>query len=511
MKTRNVRRLALLGVVVVATTGCTWFQQVSAVPTAAAHGAADRPALSADGRYVAYTAPSTTNPSIDVVYRLDTTNGTRALVSVAATGGTPNDWSGEPSISGDGRFIAFSSDADDLIAGDTNSETDVFLRDLVIGTTQRISTETNGTELFYPSYAPAISADATIIAFISEADELSTKDTNLESDAYVFDRARNTMTLASILNNVQTDFGVSQIALSSNGKVVAYTTDTDLASGDENSSDDVYVRILSTGYTQWASKPKSADPSEGGGTDPSLSADGRFVAFTGGSDIDGVGTPGPQVFVRDLNNLAVTRVSMTDAGAFVPGGSSDPVLSGDGRRLSYTSTSSPTTDANGTVADVFVKDLDRNRTRVVSTDWLLNQRSSPAFAGSISPDGHYVAFASAGQFGLGDTNSVVDAFVRSVDIPTIKTITPTTAARGGTVTFTVTGTGFIPGAAGISIDNLFTAVSATYVSDSQVTVTLKIAANAPTGPTNFYVVNPGTGPGLTTGALSRCVNCLTIT
>lgn len=511
MKTRTVRSLALLGAAVLGTTGCTWFQQVSAVPPAATHGAQDRVSLSANGRYVAYTAPAANATSIDVVYRLDTTDGTRTPVSVDTTGATPDDSSGEPSISADGRYVAFSSDATDLIANDTNAVTDVFLRDVVAGTTTRLSVTTSGAELDDATYSPSLSADASTVAFISESDALSSKDQNLASDAYVFDRVHNTMTLSSVLNGVQTDWGVSQVDLSANGNVVAYTTDTDLGPADQNASDDVYIRTLATANTVWVSKPKNGAPDGGGGTDPSLSADGRYIAFTGGNDIDGLGSPGSQIFIRDQGTTTVTRVSVTDAGTLIPGGSADPVLSDDGRRVSYTSTASPTTDTNGSVADVFVKDLDRNRTRVVSTDWLLNQRPEPAYGGAVSPDGHYVAFTSVGPFGMGDTNTVADAFVRAVDIPTITTISPTSAARGSTVTFTVNGAGFIPGAAGISIDNLFTAVGSTYVSDAKVTVTLKIAANAATGPTNFFVVNPGTGPGLTTGALSRCENCLNIT
>jgi Tol biopolymer transport system component len=317
----------------------------------------------------------------------------------------------------------------------------------------------------------------------------------------------------SILNGVQPDFGVSQIALSGDGKVMAYTTDTDLAVADQNGTDDVYVKTLATGVTTRATRPKGADPTLGGGTDPSLSSDGRYVAFSGGNDIDGVADPNPgtKVFVRDNAAGTVVRVSTTDAGAPSGGSASDPFLSANGRRVAYRSTGSPVTDTNGTVADVFVKDLDRNRTRVISTDWLLNQRPVDAESGSISADGHYAAFTSLGHFSDDDTNNVIDAYVRAVDVPGITSFTPTSAARGSTVTFTVTGTGFLPGASGVTLGGLFTTAGSTYTSDTRITVTLTIDPNAPTGLTDFFVANPGTGPGLTTGALARCQNCLKIT
>ncbi|MGZ4675642.1 MAG: TolB family protein [Acidimicrobiia bacterium] len=510
------RLVALAGAIVLVSSGCAWMQRASQTDAATPTGSSDRPAFSADGRYIAYSSfADTSAPGVTYgVYRWDTTTNVRTLVSVSSTGDLPDDSSGEPSISADGRYVAFSSDADNLVPNDTNGVTDVFVRDVVAGTTQRVSVLANGGELADASYTPSISADGSTVAMISESDDLSTKDNNLDSDAYVINRTTHAATLVSIVNGVQPDFGVSQVAMSGNGQFVAFTTDTDLVASDANVSDDVYVRDLVAKTVVRITKAKNGDISGGGGSDPSFSSDGRYLAFTGSEDIDGVtdSSPGTEVFERDSTTGTIKRVSVTAAGAPLTGQSSDPVLSGNGRRVAYTTTGNPSgTDTNGSTPDVVVTDLDMNRTWIVSTDWLLNQRPVPSRGGAISADGRYAAFLSTGQFSFDDANSAEDVFVRAIDVPTISSISPTSAARGSTVTFTVNGTGFLNGAKGIPLQGVYTPGASTFVSGSKITVTLTIDPNAPTGQQTFYAENPGTGPGPNAGTLGQCNNCLRIT
>jgi Tol biopolymer transport system component len=132
-----------------------------------------------------------TNDTSDAFVR-DRVKGTTSRVSVA-TGGTQADsYSSSSSISGDGRYLAFDSPASNLVAGDTNGPngSDVFVRDRVRGTTTRVSVATGGTQADSTSFSSSISGDGRYVAFTSWAISLVAGDTNHESDVFVHDRGR---------------------------------------------------------------------------------------------------------------------------------------------------------------------------------------------------------------------------------------------------------------------------------------------------------------------------------
>jgi hypothetical protein len=142
---------------------------------------------------------------------------------------------------------------------------------------------------------------------------------------------------------------------------------------------------------------------------------------------------------------------------------------------------------------------------------MLAQSAQPSTGPVISGDGHYVAFLTAGAlFGPNDTNGLTDVYLRAVDVPQLGSISPTSAARGSTVTLTVNGKSFLPGVLAVQVPGVYQPTSITRVSETKVTVTLQIAANAPTGPVSVYVQNPGTGPGIAAGAIGECAKCLTV-
>ncbi len=169
-------------------------------------GASGSPAVSASGRYVAFTSSADdlvagdTNRSLDVFVR-DRGTGRTERVSVRTDGGQARRsgaGSGQAAISGDGRFVAFASAASNLVAGDTNHATDVFLRDRVAGNTVRVSVGSGGAQSRGPSGLPAISVDGRVVAFVSAARNLVARDTNRAPDVFVRDLAKHTTERVSV-------------------------------------------------------------------------------------------------------------------------------------------------------------------------------------------------------------------------------------------------------------------------------------------------------------------------
>jgi Tol biopolymer transport system component len=155
--------------------------------------------VSADGRYVAFASfasnlvPSDTNGCYDVFVR-DRVLGTTERVSVDSSGAQGNNWSANPSISADGRYVAFSSQASNLVANDSNGAPDIFIRDRQLGTTERLSVDSSGAQSDSTSDYPSISADGRYVAFASHATNLVAGDTNGIEDIFVRDRSATGLT-----------------------------------------------------------------------------------------------------------------------------------------------------------------------------------------------------------------------------------------------------------------------------------------------------------------------------
>src|SRR5882672_7332655 len=170
---------------------------------AEAHGRSFSPALSADGRYVAFVGEADdlvagdSNGSKDVFVR-DRFAGTTVRVSVATGGAQASGDSDSPAISADGRYVAFRSFAPDLVSGDANGCPDIFLRDQLAGTTVRVSVDSAGLEADGPSELPSLSADGSRLAFSSSATNLVPGDTNFRADAFVRDLLAGTTAHMSV-------------------------------------------------------------------------------------------------------------------------------------------------------------------------------------------------------------------------------------------------------------------------------------------------------------------------
>ena len=496
--------------------GCAFLSGVTqADPAATSTGTTGRASATANGKLIAYAANTDASaPGVtDGIYVLDVPTGIRQLVSVASDG-TPGDGvSGDPVISADGRYVAFTSDSTNLVTSDTNLVNDVFVRDRTNNLTTRVSVTTAGVEVADPSYAPSISAVGSYVSYTSDSDELvTTGDQNGASDIYVHDMVRNATILVSVgPAGLQTDFGARDSAISGNGQWVAFTTDTALLAGDDNNSDDIYQRDILHNTIRRISAPKTGTTG-GGGESASVNADGNTVVFqSDATDLVSAADTNnaADIFGRLTASSATFRISNKKDGTSLVGSSTNPSVSADGFRTAYQSTGDPNgTDTNGTLSDVLVHDRAHARTRLISTKPWLDQLPYPSLNAAISGDGRYAYWLSVGPF-TGDTNGVADVFDRAVDVPKPTAISPTSITRGGTTTITITGTDFLPKAVVWLPANL-TAGPVTVLNDTSMTVTITAAANATLGATDIYVQNLGSGGGPNTGAMGQCSRCLTV-
>ncbi len=268
-------------------------------------------ALSADGRYVAFGSaasnlvPNDTNSRSDVFVR-DRRRGTTERVSFGPRGVQGNHDSGTNTLalSADGRYVAFTSEARNLVPGDTNGAEDVFVRDRRTGRTTRVSLGTGGVQGNGSSWSPALSADGRVVAFVSQASNLVPGGNGGGQDVFVHDRRTGITARASLgSNGVQGNDASWSPTLSADGRVVAFQSDaSNLVPGDTNSWPDVFVHDRRTRTIERASVGPDGIQGNYGSSSPALSADGRLVAFySDASNLVPGGTNGYRnVFVRRL-------------------------------------------------------------------------------------------------------------------------------------------------------------------------------------------------------------------
>jgi Tol biopolymer transport system component len=307
--------------------------------------------ISADGRYVAFSSAADNlangdgNSAEDVFVR-DRLTRTTTLVSVDAAGtGSGNGGSVEPSISADGRYVAFTSAAHNLVSPAT-THADVFLRDVVLGTTTLVS-QVGGVEGNFGSSAPSISADGSKIAFRSSANNLVSTFTSGANAVYLYDTAARTIAPVSATpTGAQAGGDSDSPSISADGRHVAFvSTGTDVVTSPPASGiEEVYERDMVTGTTAMVSAVGTSAQGDGFSGDAALSADGKYVAFDSRATNLVVGDTNtlPDVFVADSAHATVTRVDVGPHNTQVPdpgGGSADPAISADGLTVVFDSQS----------------------------------------------------------------------------------------------------------------------------------------------------------------------------
>jgi hypothetical protein len=388
------------------------------------------PVISADGRYVAFDSDATnliindTNDDIDDIFIRDLQANTTSLISLNSNGTQGNNASLDPSVSSDGRYVAFQSLASNLAIGDTNATSDIFVRDLQTNTTQRISVDANGTQADNYSNNPSISANGRFVAFYSEASNLVPDDTNDRPDIFVRDLQANTTQRVSVdSNGIQgNDGSFQQPEISADGRYVTFESDaTNLVPNDTNDARDIFVRDLQTNTTRRVSVDSNGIQGNSGSFFPVISADGRYVTFESDAtnlvaDDTNNGISGDinDIFVYDLQANTTSLVSVSSDGTQGNSNSFSASISADGRYVAFVSTASNLVpDDLNKAGDVFLRDLQTNTTRLIS----VSSDDAQGDGGSsvdpaISADGRFIAFNSfASNLVPDDTNESRDIFV----------------------------------------------------------------------------------------------------
>ncbi|MFN2643064.1 MAG: TolB family protein [Actinomycetota bacterium] len=368
--------------------------------------------MSGNGRRIVFEAygslvPEDRNYDYHDIYLRDFDTQQTTLLSVAPDGGPaygPND---SPVISGNGRYVAFTSGSERLIAGDTNGVSDIYVRDLETQTTQRASVANDGSEANGESIAAAISDDGRYIAFVSSASNLVSGDANNAPDVFVRDTLDGATTLASVATGgAQADAGADQVAISGDGRTIAFTSiATNLAPDDTatcgfgaQNCPDVFVRDLDAGTTRRISTTKTGAAANGISLDASLSADGSKVAFVSrASDLPGGAPPAWNVYVADTATGAISLAS--PAGDGRPDGASSRVarIAADGHAVIFESYAGTFDHPTG---GIYIRDLLNQTTEKPAFTNNDTQGNARARDPALSSDGRVILFRSdASDFG----------------------------------------------------------------------------------------------------------------
>jgi Tol biopolymer transport system component len=370
--------------------------------------------ISGNGRFVVFTVDDDALPGADGtrdVYVRDLVQGTTRLVSKDSDGVPADaDSSDGVAISASGRFVAFSSSAENLPGG-TGTE-DVFLRDLQKGTIALVSKTSTGDELDGDSDNPSVSSGGRFVAFSSSADVLPGEDT--VGNVYIRDRrARTTELVSKTSAGVPANGDSDAPSVSGDGSRVSFQSSANNLPGPDDLKR-IFVHNLGTGTTRLVSKTSSGGFLDSGaaGSAGSMSGDGRYVAFeSDASNLPG-GTATTDVYLHDITTGTTRLMSRTTAGVPGDADSDTPSVSSNGRSVAFESDADNLGGVAGFV-DVFLRDSQSGDTRLISRATSGAKGHEDSFYASVSADGRFVAFTSrSDNFSTIDDNDVSNCFVR---------------------------------------------------------------------------------------------------
>jgi Tol biopolymer transport system component len=389
-------------------------------------------ALSADGRQVAFESfatnlvPGDTNAAADIFVH-DNVTGATVRVSIDSSGHEANGPSFYPAISGDGRFVTFTSVADNLVASDTNKAYDIFRHDRDPdgntifdegnGVTERVSVDSNGAEANGYSITSSISADGVLVAFSSAADNLVASDQNQCMDVFLRDLSTGTTIRITKGGNGNSDLP----SISADGKFIAFTSvAANLVPGDTNHGEDVFVYDVANPTITRVSVDSSGNEASGRGPSP-LSRDGSIVAFTSESSnlVAGDSNGRPDVFVHDRTSGVTTRESVDPGGVQYLDFSGYPALSGDGNVVTFMRHIIKLGNQGWYDTDFrpFARDRAADTTLALNVHCGGVAADGDGMLPGVSDDGRFVGFLSrADDLVAGDTNGTGDLFLYDLTI-----------------------------------------------------------------------------------------------
>jgi len=374
----------------------------------AGNGESVSPAMSANGNIITFSSfaddlvAGDTNGTTDVFLA---TGAIIELVSIATGGAQGTSFSVSSDISDDGNLIVFQSRASNLVAGDSNLRTDIFVRNKSSGTTTMVSTSAAGVYANSPSGTASISGDGSRVAFVSSDPNLIPIDTTPnQSDTYLKNLGTGAISAVSVSSGgVQGNFNNGVASLSANGNIVVFASGaTNLVPSDSNGVTDVFLRNVSDGITRRISLPSDGNSdalSSVSGTCCSrqLTGDGRFAVYVSNAsnlvpaDTNGVA----DIFVYDRLQGTTRRVSVSSAGVQANAASGSPTIARDGRYIAFRSPATNLLASPGTngLSHVFVHDLQTAQTSLVSLTSTGTQPIQGSGVPTISANGRYVAFS----------------------------------------------------------------------------------------------------------------------
>jgi len=390
-------------------------------------GTSHAPAVSTDGRFVAFLSdadnlldgdPSADPNGVTDVFLVDTTLGTIRLVSDNAVSGAAGDGPAVAvDISGDGRWVVFSSAATNLVPGDLNDATDVFLYDALNDTLQLVSRKgVAGAQGNRPSDVPTISNNGALVAFTSAASNLVGNDTNNRTDVFVRNVSAGTTSRVSTDSNGKQANGDSfQAAISPNGSVVAFSSNaTNLVKADASRTRDVFVKVLSTGKTSTVSVRSDEQLGSNDSSLQDVSSSGRYVVMQSYSalvknDTNNTG----DVFLRDRTGGTTIRVSR-DGSTQSNNQSFAGAISDDGSHIAFQTWATnlgPGPDDNGVLTDVLEYELSTGDLARLSADADGGWSDQASYDTAMSGNGMVTCFATGStDMVAGDTNGQDDVF-----------------------------------------------------------------------------------------------------
>ncbi|GAB4333110.1 MAG: PD40 domain-containing protein [Desulfobulbaceae bacterium] len=380
--------------------------------------------ISGNGRYVAFTSSCNTivagdtNNRTDIFVR-DRKTGITSRVSVNSDGSQANKDSGWPAISSNGRYVAFTSDASNLVAGDTNNRADIFRHDRQTGVTIRVSVDSAGNQSNQTSYSRTdISADGRYVVFSSRASNLVAGDTNDTSDVFLHDCQTGETVRVSVDSSGNEGNGKSEGAsISSDGRYIAFaSTATNLVADDTNNTSDIFVHDRVTGETTRVNLSSTGEESNAYDLGARISGNGRFVVFPShasnlvDNDTNGI----LDIFRHDRETGMTERISVNKWGEQGQGPDLPhnlPVfISSKGRYIAFESFAANLVpdDPNGSGRDMFIKDMVNGNVGRVDFGFHATLKELTG----ISADGNFLVFYSNSDTLVpDDTNGVRDVFV----------------------------------------------------------------------------------------------------